>query len=117
MFNDTILNNLLIANKNCTFTDVKKYCKMVGLDNDISIMKEQYNTILGVDGIAEKDLIKLISGISKKSIVILITHKVTSAMNSDKIFLLADGKIHSFGKHKQLIKENEYYKQLFQVSE
>ena len=42
----------------------------------------------------------------------VIAHRLSTIINCDKIFILEDGKISAIGTHKELLKENKYYKSL-----
>lgn len=67
-----------------------------------------------LDGKAEKDIMKIIKDYSKKSIIILISHNISSIMESDKIFVLKDGNVSDSGKHEYLLENNDIYKHLFE---
>lgn len=42
-----------------------------------------------------------------------VTHKVSSVINSDKIFVINNGKVEIVGKHDELMKNNRLYQDLF----
>ena len=44
--------------------------------------------------------------------IIIIAHRLSTIVNCDKIFILEDGKISDSGSHKELLKNNKYYKKL-----
>lgn len=46
---------------------------------------------------------------------IIITHRVATAFEADKIIVLEDGAIAQAGKHEQLIKEDGLYKRIFDI--
>jgi len=46
--------------------------------------------------------------------VIIITHKLSSVLSSDKIIVLKDGKVVEEGTHFELIKNEDYYFELLQ---
>lgn len=50
---------------------------------------------------------------------IIVSHRVSSAKNSDQIIILEDGKIIQYGSHYQLVNQEGYYKDLYykQLSE
>lgn len=52
IINDTIENNILIANPNCNHQEIINACKDVGLHDDIIKFEKQYNTIIGVNGVS-----------------------------------------------------------------
>jgi ATP-binding cassette subfamily B protein len=66
-----------------------------------------------LDGKAEKDIMEIMKEYSKKSIIIFISHKVSSIINSDKIFVLENGRVLDSGNHDYLLSNNQVYKDLF----
>lgn len=44
----------------------------------------------------------------------MITHDLNTTIDADKIIVLKDGKIVGLGNHQQLMKENDYYVELFE---
>lgn len=147
-FNDTIINNIKLADEFLKEEDIENMCKKLGLDEFIRTLPEGYKTIIGeggstlssgqkqklsiarallratpiyifdeitanLDGRSEKDIIGIIKEYSKKSIILLISHKITSIIDSDKIFILANGMIEDSGDHEYLLQNNYIYKELF----
>jgi ATP-binding cassette subfamily B protein len=57
--------------------------------------------------------------ISKDKTTIIVSHRVSSAKNADKIIILEDGRIIQQGSHNQLINQEGYYASLYlkQLSE
>lgn len=49
-FNDSIYNNLILANEKMTFDDVQKICKVVGINDFIEGLPDKYETIIGEGG-------------------------------------------------------------------
>jgi len=70
-----------------------------------------------LDGKAEKDIMKIMKEYSKKSIIIFISHKVSAIIDSDKIFILENGKVADSGNHDYLLNNNHIYKDLFKNRE
>ena len=66
-----------------------------------------------LDGKAEKDIMEIMKDYSKKSIIIFISHKVSSIIDSDKIFVLENGRVLDSGNHNYLLNKNQVYKDLF----
>ncbi len=151
-FNDTIINNIRLADKNLKENDIENMCKLVGLDEFIKTLPNRYETIIGeggstlssgqkqklsiaraflrdtpiyifdeitanLDGKAEKDIMKIIKEYSKKSIIIFISHKISSIIDSDKIFVFENGKATDSGNHEYLLENNRIYKELFKNKE
>ncbi|MFY0712944.1 ABC transporter ATP-binding protein [Seonamhaeicola sp. NFXS20] len=66
-----------------------------------------------VDTETEEKILKNLKKITKGKTSIIVSHRVSSAKNADKIIVLEDGKIVQKGTHKSLIKEDGYYKHLY----
>lgn len=66
-----------------------------------------------MDAITEKEISDLYENILENKIGIIIAHRFLNIVNIvDKIIVLQNGEIVEFGKHKELIKKGEIYKQL-----
>lgn len=72
-----------------------------------------------VDTETEEKILKNLNKISKGKTSIIVSHRVSSAKNADKIIVLDDGKIIQEGTHDSLINTDGYYKDLYlkQLSE
>lgn len=51
----------------------------------------------------------------KNSTVFIITHRITTASEADKILVIDDGRIIESGSHQSLIKENGSYKRIWEI--
>lgn len=51
----------------------------------------------------------------KKQTTIIITHRVATAKDADRILVLNEGKIEALGKHDDLIKQNGLYKRIYEI--
>ncbi|MFT4575684.1 MAG: ATP-binding cassette subfamily B multidrug efflux pump [Polaribacter sp.] len=67
-----------------------------------------------VDTETEERILSNLEKVSKEKTTFIISHRVSSAKNADKIIILDSGKIIQQGTHNQLIKENGYYKYLYE---
>lgn len=72
-----------------------------------------------VDTETEEAILNNLLEFCKDKTTILVSHRVSSAKNADKIIILDDGKIIQQGSHNQLVNEEGYYKDLYlkQLSE
>jgi ATP-binding cassette subfamily B protein len=72
-----------------------------------------------VDTETEEKILKNLNKLSKGRTSIIVSHRVSSAKNADKIIVLEDGKIVQEGTHDSLINNEGYYKHLYlkQLSE
>lgn len=67
-----------------------------------------------VDTETEERILVNLESVSKDKTTFIISHRVSSAKNADKIIVLDDGEIIQQGSHNQLINQNGYYKELFE---
>ncbi|WP_394776793.1 ABC transporter ATP-binding protein [Flavobacterium sp.] len=72
-----------------------------------------------VDTETEETILNNLFQICKDKTTIIVSHRVSSAKNADKIIILEDGKIIQQGSHNQLINKEGYYASLYlkQLSE
>ncbi|WP_029268692.1 ABC transporter ATP-binding protein [Flavobacterium sp. KJJ] len=72
-----------------------------------------------VDTETEETILNNLFEICKDKTTIIVSHRVSSAKNADKIIILEDGKIIQQGSHNQLINQDGYYSSLYlkQLSE
>jgi len=72
-----------------------------------------------VDTETEEEILSNLSKISQYKTTFIVSHRVSTAKNADKIIVLDDGEIIQQGTHNQMIREEGYYKELYlkQLSE
>ncbi|APY09290.1 ABC transporter [Winogradskyella sp. J14-2] len=72
-----------------------------------------------VDTETEEKILKNLVRLTKDKTTIIVSHRVSSAKNADKIIVLEDGIITQTGNHENLINAEGYYKELYlkQLSE
>jgi ATP-binding cassette subfamily B protein len=72
-----------------------------------------------VDTETEKKILKNLAKVSKNSTTIIVSHRISSAKNADKVIVLEDGKVIQQGTHDELVAIDGYYKELYlnQLSE
>ncbi|MBA6314563.1 ABC transporter ATP-binding protein [Cellulophaga sp. HaHa_2_95] len=66
-----------------------------------------------VDTETEEEILKNLKNASKSKTTLLVSHRVSSAKNADKIIILKEGKILQEGTHDSLIEIDGYYKELY----
>ncbi|OAB75704.1 ABC transporter ATP-binding protein [Cochleicola gelatinilyticus] len=66
-----------------------------------------------VDTETEEEIIQNIHKISANKTTIIVSHRISSAKNADKIIVLDDGKIIQQGTHNELVNTEGYYKELY----
>ncbi|MHB0756455.1 ABC transporter ATP-binding protein [Polaribacter sp. M15] len=67
-----------------------------------------------VDTETEEKILSNLERVSKDKTTFIISHRVSSAKNADKIIVLDNGKIAQQGTHNQLINQEGYYKSLYE---
>ena len=72
-----------------------------------------------VDTETEEAILNNLLDFCKDKTTIIVSHRVSSAKNADKIIIIDEGKIIQQGSHNQLVNEEGYYKALYwkQLSE
>lgn len=72
-----------------------------------------------VDTETEEAILNNLNEICKNKTTIIVSHRVSSAKNADKIIILEDGEIIEQGSHNQLLNQDGYYASLYfkQLSE
>lgn len=72
-----------------------------------------------VDTETEEKILKNLNTLTKGKTTVIVSHRVSSAKNADKIIVLEDGEIVQSGTHETLIDLEGYYKDLYlkQISE
>lgn len=67
-----------------------------------------------VDTETEEKILKNLNKISKGKTTIIVSHRVSSAKNADKIIVLDAGEVVQKGTHDTLVNQKGYYKDLYQ---
>ncbi len=72
-----------------------------------------------VDTETEEEILNNLKNASENKTTLIVSHRVSSAKNADKIIVLKDGEILQEGTHDDLIQREGYYKELYtnQLSE
>lgn len=70
-----------------------------------------------LDGSSEKLLIELIMQLSKKSIILSVSHKLNTIKNSKQIYLLSNGIIRQTGIYNELIANCSEFNELFRTAD
>jgi ATP-binding cassette subfamily B protein len=66
-----------------------------------------------VDTETEEKILTSIDSISENKTTIIVSHRISSAKNADKIIVLEDGQIIQQGTHNELLNKEGYYKELY----
>ncbi len=66
-----------------------------------------------VDTETEEEILQNLHEIAQDKTTIIVSHRVSSAKNADKIIVLEEGKIIQQGTHNELVNTQGYYKELY----
>lgn len=73
------------------------------------------DALSSVDTNTEKEIIRNLGSYSKGITTIVISHRISSFIKADNIFVLDKGRIESSGTHQELIKKSEIYKSIYKI--
>src|SRR5690554_5541419 len=71
------------------------------------------DSLSAVDTETEEQILHNLKKISKDKTTVIVSHRVSSVKNADKIIVLEDGKIIQRGTHHDLVSTEGYYKELY----
>ena len=77
------------------------------------------DSLSAVDTETEEEILQNLFKISQSKTTIIVSHRISSVKNADRIIILEDGAVVQEGNHQKLIQEDGYYKELYakQLSE
>lgn len=67
-----------------------------------------------VDTETEEEILKNLKSVSNNKTTIIVSHRVSTAKNADKIMVLEDGTVLEYGNHETLMNSKGYYYHLYQ---
>ena len=56
-----------------------------------------------------------INNLKQKYTILIVAHRLSTVINSDRIIVIDDGKVVGEGKHRTLLKNNKIYKKLYET--
>ena len=68
-----------------------------------------------LDNETQASIQKAINNMKGEYTILIIAHRLSTVIDSDRIILIDDGKILDEGTHDELIKNNEFYKKLYEM--
>jgi len=77
------------------------------------------DSLSAVDTETEEEILQNLFKISESKTTIIVSHRISSVKNADRIIILQDGAVVQEGNHQKLIQQDGYYKELYakQLSE
>lgn len=77
------------------------------------------DSLSAVDTETEEEILQNLFKISQTKTTIIVSHRISSVKNADRIIILQDGAVVQEGNHQKLIQQEGYYKELYakQLSE
>ncbi|TFG92737.1 MAG: ABC transporter ATP-binding protein, partial [Candidatus Atribacteria bacterium] len=73
------------------------------------------DALSAVDTNTEKEIIRNLGNYSKGITTIVISHRISSFIKADNIFVLDKGRIENSGTHRELIKKSDIYKNIYKI--
>lgn len=105
LFNDSIMNNILLGNPNASFGDVVRVANLVGIHNYVSSLKQGYDTVIGEQGMnlsgGQKQAIAIARALLKDA-PIMILDEATAGIDSAAELKIMEN-INDFMRGKTLI--------------
>ena len=71
------------------------------------------DTLSALDSNTENKVLDSIISETRDNILIVVSNKVSSMQNLDRIYMLIDGKIYDSGTHEELLIKNKLYKEMY----
>jgi ATP-binding cassette subfamily B protein len=73
------------------------------------------DALSAVDTDTERKIIKNLRNYSRGITTIVISHRISSFINADNIFVLDQGRVENSGTHRELIKKSDMYKGIYKI--
>jgi len=81
-------------------------------DADIIILDEPSSAL---DPMSEYELNRTMMAAACDKTVIFISHRLSTTLMADKIYMLEDGKLIEYGSHNELMVKNKKYAEMFRA--
>ena len=86
--------------------------RLFARDFQIAVLDEPSSAL---DPVAEYKMYENLLQVTENKTVIFISHRLSSAVLSDRILVLADGQVQESGSHRQLMERNGLYADMFRL--
>lgn len=67
-----------------------------------------------LDNETQREIQNAIENLKGEYTILIVAHRLSTVIDSDKIFVIDDGKIIDSGSHKELLKKSDFYKNLYE---
>ena len=81
--------------------------------SDVRSINIYDDTLSALDYETEEKVLDSITKETRNEILIIVSNKVSSMKNLDKVYMLIDGKIYAEGTHEELLNTNDLYKEMY----
>ena len=68
-----------------------------------------------LDNETQKEIQKSIANMQGEYTILIIAHRLSTVINSDRLILIDDGQVKGMGTHEELLKTNKIYKKLYDL--
>lgn len=86
--------------------------RLFARDFQIAVLDEPSSAL---DPVAVYKMYENLLQVTENKTVIFISHRLSSAVLSDRILVLADGRVQESGSHRQLMERNGLYADMFRL--
>ena len=83
-------------------------------DSPILLLDEATSAL---DNQTQSEIKATLDNLKNEYTIIIVAHRLSTIQNCDEIHLIEDGKVISSGKHKELLKSSETYRNLYASDE
>jgi ABC-type multidrug transport system fused ATPase/permease subunit len=107
----------VIGENGCQFSggQKQKLCIARALARDVKILIFDEATS-ALDNANQLEIMKVIEKLKDRVTIILVAHRLSTITYADCIYLLENGKVVDKGTHDELMKKNDFYKNLYNDS-
>lgn len=81
--------------------------------SDIRSVNIYDDTLSALDYETEEKVLNSVINETQEEILIIVSNKVSSMKNLDKVYMLIDGRIYAEGTHEELLENNELYREMY----